>query len=284
MKRRLILGSLLVVLLVPILLPMGPVGARIVLRLQANEPHQMAPVKDLADLLNFPADVHIQDLMGSERERVVTTLTERPEAVRLRMAMAQKGFFAHLASAEAMAITVTLPDGTTRTLEAAVVPMGAGLRIFLPLILKNYPGNASPLLPAEPGDEAPMALRPEELSAYLVAMVADDGTSFFQAHHTNLDPRLAEVPDPPIYYNDIPYFYITTLRIVGGRIAVWRYWWFDSHHHPNWYFACYQHYWDYYYRTDTKWPPWHQWVYGWYYWRFWYYWSTWFPWVMPVAG
>jgi hypothetical protein len=236
------------------------------------------------DLLNYPYDVRIQDLAGSEGETVVSTLMERPEAVQLRMAMARKGFFADLAKAEAMRIVVIVPDGTTRTLEAAVVPMGPGLRVFLPLVLKDYPDNASPLLPTEPGDKAPMALRPGELSAYLVAMVADDGTSFFQAHHTNLDPKLAEVHEPPIIYNDIPYFYITTLRIVDGRIVVWRYWWFDSHHHPNWYFACYQHYWDYYNRTDAVWPWWHQWVYGWYYWRFWYYWSTWFPWVMPVAG
>jgi hypothetical protein len=284
MKRRFILGSLLVALVASILLPVSTAGARIALRLQANDPQQVVPSRDLADLLNFPADVLIQDLAGSERERVVTALMDRPEAVQLRMAMAHKGFFADLARAEAMGITIWLPDGTTRTIEATVVPMGPGMQIFLPVILRNYPGSAVSLPPAEPGDEAPTALQPEELSAYLVAMVADDETSFFQAHHTNLDPELAEVLDPPILYNNIPYFYITTLRVVGGRIVYWRYWWFDSHHHPNWYFACYQHYWDYTYRTGADWPWWHQWVYGWYYWRFWYFWSTWFPWVIPIAG
>ena len=219
MKRRLILGSLLVALVVSILIPVSPAGARIALRLQANAPLHVGPANDLADLLNYPYDARIQDLEGLEWETVVTTLMDRPEAVQLRMAMARKGFFADLAKAEAMRIVVTVPDGTTRTLEAAAVPMGPGLRVFLPLVLKNYPGSAGPLLPTEPGDEAPMALRPGALSAYLVAMVADDGTSFFQVHHTNLDPELADVPDPPIYYNDIPYFYITTLRIVDGRIV-----------------------------------------------------------------
>jgi hypothetical protein len=283
MKRRLILGILLVALVVSILLPVSPAGARIALRFQANEPLHVGPAQDLADLLNYPAGAHVRDLVEPERETVVTMLMARPEAIQLRMAMARKGFYADLANAEAMQIAVTAPDGTTRNLEAAVVPMGPGLKVFLPLLIKDYPGGAIPVPPAEPGAEAPMALRPEELSAYLVAILADDGTGFFQAHHTNLDPELAEVPDPPIMYNDIPYFYITTLRVVGGRIVYWRYWWFDSHHHPNWYYACYQHYWDYYYRTGALWPWWHQWVYGWYYWRFWYYWSTWFPWVMPVG-
>ena len=279
MKKRLILGSLLVALLIAILLPLGPAGARIALGPQAT-----GPVKDLAELLNYPYDVHIQDLEDPERESVIATLMARPEAVQLGMAMARKGFFADLANAEAMEITVWLPDGTARTLEAAVVPMGPGLRVYLPLVVKNYSGAAGLLHPTGPDGEEPVALQPEELSAYLVAMVADDESTFFQAHHTNLDPQLAEVPDPPVFYNNIPYFYVTTLRVVDGRILFWRYWWFDSHHHPNWYFACYQYYWDYYYGTGADWPWWHQWVYGWFYWRFWYFWSTWFPWVMPTAG
>jgi hypothetical protein len=112
-------------------------------------------------------------------------------------------------------------------------------------------------------------------------MVADDDTTFFQAHHTNLDPGLADLPHSPIMVNGMPYFYVTALRSVSGRIVYWRYWWFASHNHPNWYYACYQQYWLYYAGAGVPWPWWHHWVYGWYYWRFWYYWSTWFPWTAP---
>jgi hypothetical protein len=169
-----------------------------------------------------------------------------------------------------------------------VVPM-VPRRVFLPLVLRNYAGSLTRLTSVEGGGETepPTAVEGSggaqlpprgELSAYLVAMVADDGTSFFQAHHTNLDPALAEVPDPAILVNAMPYFYITTLQVIKGQIVYWRYWWYDSNNHPNWYFACYRHYWDYYFGYGYVWPWWYDWAYGWTYWRFWYYWSTWFPW------
>jgi len=118
------------------------------------------------------------------------------------------------------------------------------------------------------------------LSAALTAMQPIDLASpgFYQAHHTNLDPNLAEVPDPPIVFNGMPYFYITTLRWIGGPVPIlyWHYWWFDSHNHPNWYYSHYFWYWRYYGWYLVDWPYWYWWVHGWYYWQYWYFWSTYF--------
>ena len=279
MKRRIILCSLLAVAGLVILLSAVPARAHVLPQPQAAQPEQVEPpISDLFDLLNDPAETQIQDLAGPEKELVVTTLLARPEAVQLRRAMAEKGFAPSLGNAEAMRVTV---EGVTQTvtINAAVVPMVAGQRIFLPLILRNYAGSHARLASAQRGEEMQAPLSVEGLSAYLVAMVADDGTSFFQAHHTNLDPRLAEVPDPAIIVNGMPYFYITTLHIVSGRIVYWHYWWYNSNNHPNWYYAYYRYYWSYYYYAGFGWPWWYHWGYGWTYWRFWYYWSTWFPWL-----
>jgi hypothetical protein len=283
MKGRIMLGGLLASLALVALAFAGPVRAYLAPQQQVMEPAAQPPIADLHDLLNAPYDVHIEDLYGEAREVLVTALLQRDEARQLKIAMAEKGFAVDPSRAEAMVVTVDSGGGTdqVRTIEVAVVPMGPIPRIFLPLIMRDYTASAAHLAHSG-GNAEPLQLPPpEELSAYLVAMVADDDTTFFQAHHTNLDPKLAEVPDPPIIYNDMPYFYITTLQIVKGRIVFWHYWWFDSHHHPNWYYSAFFHYWGYYAHVDWPWPWWHHWGYGWYYWRFWYFWSTYFPWAAP---
>lgn len=282
MKRRFIRYSLLAVAVLVSLLFAVPTHAHVLSQPpipSAAEPEEVeAPIPGLLDLLNDPNETHIQDLTGPEKELVLTTLLARPEAIQLRRAMAEKGFVPGLGNAEAMQVTVQSVTQTV-TINVAVVPMIAGQRIFLPLILRNYAGSHARLASAEQGEamQAPPPAR--ALSAYLVAMVASDGSTFFQAHHTNLDPRLVDAPSFPITFNGMPYFYITTLQVIHGRIVYWRYWWFDSSHHPNWYYAYYQHYHDYYYHAGFVWPWWHHWTYGWTYWRFWYYWSTWFPWL-----
>lgn len=282
MRKRIVVRRLLIALALLIPLSIGLVLAGGMLRphlqeLLAFQVGASAPSPDLASLLAYPYPVQIEDLTGTERDLVVTKYMGRPEAVLLKHALSMKGFLPDISRAEAMRATVDVP-GDTRTVDMVVVPMVAGAeRLFLPLTLKNYSGSTSSPAPAGPSGDA-SALPPEGVVAYLVAMEADDGTSFYQAHHTNLDPSLAEVPDPAIIVNNMPYFYITTLQVVDGRIVYWRYWWYDSHRHPNWYYSCYQHYWDYYYHGGYPWPAWYDWTYGWYYWRFWYFWSTWFPW------
>jgi hypothetical protein len=278
-----ILRSLLVALALVLVLSMAPARAQPPPQPQGSQAEESLPIPDLCTLLNYPYVTSIQELADPERAAVVAELLARPEATQLRIAMAEMGFAPDGAHAEAMQVLVDGPAGV-RTLEVAVVPMVAGQWIYLPLILRHYTGSTA--LPAIAGDgnEAQVALAPENLSSYLVAMVADDGTSLFQAHHTNLDPRLAESLDTPIVVNGMPYFYITTLQVIHGRIVYWHYWWFDSSHHPNWYYAYYRTYWTYFYQVGIPWPGWHQWAYGWTYWRFWYYWSTYFPWAASGGG
>ena len=248
-----------------------------------------APLPDLESLVSYSHSVHLEDLSGPARQQVVRRLMSHQEAIQLRRALEEKGFFADPGRAEAMRVTI---DGSAEeslgvalTIEVAVIPTTLGPRLYLPTIMRSGVVGLDSVIGSSEGDMTPLLLAAEQTSvAYLVLMVADDGSGFFQAHLTNLDPALAGVYAPPVMVNGMPYFYITTLQVVGGRVAHWRYWWYDSHNHPDWYYACYRHYWDYYAGSGHPWLRWYDWSYGWYYWRFWYYWSTYFPWAASVPG
>jgi len=240
-----IVSRLLVLLAV-----LGMVGgstAGLVGRVAAVDLVPEKPIPSLGELLNYPHEAHITPLQGAERTAALGRLMERPETKALIAEMATKGFTFDPTKADVMRIVVQPADGALLTIEAVA-----------------------------------MSTIANELSGALTAMLASDGTGFYQAHHTNLDPHLADVPDPPIIVNGMPYFYITTLRWVDARIIYWRYWWYDSHHHPNWYYSHYLWYWRYYYWYGVPWPWWYWWTYGWYYWRYWYFWSTWFPYYVNV--
>jgi hypothetical protein len=280
MKKPLVLKALPALLVSVIVLSVGSALATGPLRPAAED-----PLPGLGSLLDYPGQVRIVDLAGERRDQVIEDLMQRPEALQLRWALLEKGFAIALSEAEAMSVTVG-----ARTIDVVVAPASLPQGVFLPLVLRGYGPFDSSLALSPPSANPPAGERssnpsarasPEASVAYLTAMVADDGTSFFQAHHTNLDPRLAESPSPAIVVNQMPYFHVTTLQVVQGRIVTWRYWWYDSHHHPDWYYALYRHYWDYYHGIGYRWPGWYHWAYGWYYWRFWYYWSAWFPWAVP---
>jgi hypothetical protein len=248
MKKRTLWIVLTFLVVVAAALPLrGPVAGQ-ASQSEAAAPQQMEAIPDMSTLLNYPYPVTIEDLLlEPERTEVLNKLMARPETVALMAEMAGKGFLFDPATADVMRIVIQ--DGT------------------------GYVGLVEAMT---------MSTIANELSGALTAMVAADGTGFFQAHHTNLDPSLAAVPDPPIIVNGMPYFYITSLRWINGQIIVWNYWWFDSHHHPNWYYSHYYWYWQYYGWRQWAWPYWYWWVHGWYYWRYWYYWSTWFPYLVDV--
>ena len=288
MRKRIVLSCLLVASVMAMLLCIAPAPAAGMPRSGPGEPSALRaagsePVQDLGSLLAYPDMVQITDYAGTQKDQVVATLMASTEALQLKQALGDKGYWLALRDAEASQVTVN-GSGWTRSIDLVVVP-ARWLRLFLPLVMKGLSASAatSAARPATagPSGSAPPAVSPTGTVAYLTGLAADDGSTFFQAHHTNLDPQLAEVPDPAIVVNGMPYFYITTLQVVGGKIAYWRYWWYDSHRHPNWYYSLYRHYWDYYDFGGHLWPGWYRWVYGWYYWRFWYYWSTYFPWVTP---
>jgi hypothetical protein len=253
MKRRTIWILATTIVMVAAIVPLGGVIAGVRSQPEAAAPEQVPDIPDLSTLLEYPYPVKIRPLEGPERIDTISLLISREETLALTNELAAKGFVFDpvyiLENAEAMVITVQDPSGVVLDIDAMTVPK-----------IHN------------------------ELSAALTAMQPrDQSPGFYQAHHTNLDPNLAEVPDPPIIVNGMPYFYITTLRWINGRILYWRYWWFDSHHHPNWYYAHYFWYWQYWWwYYDVPWPYWYWWVHGWYYWRYWYFWSTWFPWQIGV--
>ncbi len=260
MKKRavLILSTLLVV--AAAMFPMSGAGAGI----QSQSPSVTAappePIPDMYNLLNYPYEVSIEELEEPNRTEVISNLMVRPETLALMDEMKGKGFAFDeaylLANADAMEMRIN----TSPTEGVYLVGLTATM------VANDLMGAVTAMACVDAG--------------------CDEG--FYQAHFTNLDPLLATVPDPPIDYNGMPYFFITTLRWVGGRIVYWRYWWFDSHHHPNWYYAHYFWYWRYWnwywYASGLyPWPYWYWWAHGWYYWRYWYFWSTWFPWQQPLA-
>jgi hypothetical protein len=252
-KRRVLLITTVLVLMVAIV-PLRASVASLASQPAASAPQQGEPeIPDLRTLLNYPYPAHIEELEVGHPDRltILGNLMARPEYLALQAEMVGKGFSFDPTvvqdTAIVMRITVSPEVGVPFVIDAMTV------------VEQLHDGTV-------------------DLSGAITAMQPVDASEgFYQAHHTNLDPHLAEVPDPPIYYNGMPYFYITTLHWIGGRIIYWNYWWFDSGHHPNWYYAHYYWYWHYYGWYGWAWPYWYWWGYGWYYWRYWYYWSTWFP-------
>ena len=102
---------------------------------------------------------------------------------------------------------------------------------------------------------------------------------------TNVLPP-EEMPgvDPYIIWNAEPYFYIQWYwwrpwsYYPYWRCIYWKYWWYDSHKSPNWFWGPYW-WWRVYLKTDLAlpWYPWYWWWWHWYYWRGWYWWSTYWP-------
>jgi hypothetical protein len=247
MKKRLFLIAISLLAVLAVAFPLRGAVTGLMPESQAA-PSQLEPPKanSMSELLNYLYDVTIVPL---DDPVLLGELWNLPQTTALRVEMGNKGFTFDQADAELMQITIGTPE------DPVVVNA-----MTVSTVLDN---PAEELL----------------LSGALTAMVPVDGSEgFFQAHHTNLDPHLADAPDPVIWVNGMPYVYITTLRWVYDRIVYWNYWWYDSGHHPNWYYSYYYWYWRYYnWYGWWPWPYWYWWVDGWYYWHYWYFWSTFFP-------
>lgn len=108
-------------------------------------------------------------------------------------------------------------------------------------------------------------------------------TSIILGTVTNvLPPEEMPTMDPYIIWNAEPYFFFQFFwwhpwwDTPYWRIAYWRYWWYDSHKAPNWFWGPYW-WWRTnvrYYPTLTVYYPWYWWWWNWYYWRGWSWWST----------
>lgn len=255
MKKRFILISVTLLAVLAIVFPVRGAVLGLMPAAQPAEVQQEIVINGMNDLLNYPHDVTITPLEGDDYNNTLAMLMGRAETIALMTELANKNLHVDpLDPLNTEVMRIEIPIGLTGA-DTVIVDAMTTSAVF--------EDAANDLL----------------LSVALTAMLPQDGSEgFFQAHHTNLDPHLADLPDPVIYFNGMHYFYITTLRWIGGRIVYWNYWWFDSGHHPNWYYAHYYWYWRYYgWYYGGFWPYWYWWAHGWYYWHYWYYWSTWFP-------
>jgi hypothetical protein len=101
---------------------------------------------------------------------------------------------------------------------------------------------------------------------------------------TNVLPP-EEMPgvDPFIIWNAEPFFYIQWYWWRPWpwqpywRCIYWRYWWYDSHKSPNWFWGPYWWWRIYLKNYYLPYYPWYWWWWSWYYWRGWHWWSTQWP-------
>lgn len=119
--------------------------------------------------------------------------------------------------------------------------------------------------------------------AFITAVEMNDGSDIVTGVQTNLLPP-DQVPgiDPYIIVNAMPYMYVQPWWWVWGpwsRLVFWKYWWYDSHSHPNWYWGVYWWWRSYMRYYQVVWRAWFWWYWSWVYWRHWYWWSTYFPYV-----
>ncbi len=92
--------------------------------------------------------------------------------------------------------------------------------------------------------------------------------------------------DPFIIINAMPYWFVTFHWYTwGGPIALWSYWWHDSHNHPNWFWGVYW-WWRVYLNNyyPKIWSSWYWYWWNWVYWQNWDWWSTYFPYYCNYAA
>lgn len=123
--------------------------------------------------------------------------------------------------------------------------------------------------------------------ACMLSAEMEDGTGMAMGFVTNLLPP-EQVPDvdPYIIVNAQPYLFVRFYWWAWypiGKIVIWSYWWYDSHHHPNWFWKPYW-WWRVYtrsyyypYTVVPYWRPWWSWWWHWVYWHHWHWWCTYFP-------
>ena len=78
-----------------------------------------------------------------------------------------------------MTVTIEGALAAPFTVGVAVVPL-TPIRVFLPLVMRQYSGLTASLPPAGKGSEASVNVMPWDLSAYMVAMVGSDGFALYQ--------------------------------------------------------------------------------------------------------
>lgn len=197
----------------------------------------------------FEPVASLSDLLNADRDQVQLHDLDDPEREKaVRTAVATKDFV--LLREQLAREKFELDMGSAKVVEARFS------RMALSIVIVSVPGRG-------PADD---------VQANVTVATASDGTSLVVGHITNLGTAFE------VRQTGYPVFYVRWWIPLQGRLVYWRYWWYDSHNHPNWFYSCYYWYWRYWWYYRGPWPYWYTWFWGWYYGSHWYYWSTWFPW------
>jgi len=208
----------------------------------------LSPVEplSLSDLVEFPGLTHLRDLQGSEKTSKYTEIQTTVEGYStIKTLLESKGYT------------------FTGDYNISIVQGTIDQTPFSGALYSHWSSLAS-----------------DGTRALLVAAKMDDGVDTMFGAIANLLPSQLRPPAGYIITNAMPYMYLEFYLWdkANSRTASWSYWWYDSHSHPNWYWALY-----YWWRTYTKqyysWYYYRPWWYIWHwlYWKHWNWWSTQFP-------
>jgi hypothetical protein len=223
------------------------------------------PVPDLLSLLRFKGyTARITDLPVEPSHRAQTSITTQPQFQALLRELHKKGYAFPEGFAGAHVVNIDLKQGNCSTR----------------LTVARFRSN----------------IKPDGTMAGIT--VALDGSapdrSLFMAHVTNvyaLQPEEMPPNNPTISFNHEPWFTVQIGEAPPSRFVspfwpiIWyRYWWYDSHRHANWWYGCYQWWWWRYRWYGRPWFWWYNWWWGYYYWWNWDFWSTWWAPYGPYLG
>lgn len=223
------------------------------------------PAPDLLSLLSYKGyTARINELSPAASREPQTSITGHPQFQALMGELQKKGYSFSPGFTGAKLMTIDLRQGNCST----------------KLTVGSFRSNPKP--------DGTMA-------GITVAMnTSAPDQSLFQTHITNvyaLQPEEMPKDNPTIRFNSEPWFTVQVGEAPPARFAsqfgpvIWyRYWWYDSHRHANWWYGCYQWWWWRYSWYGRPWYWWYNWWWGYYYWWNWNYWSTWWAPYGPYQG
>jgi hypothetical protein len=223
------------------------------------------PAPDLLSLLRFKGySARITDLSAETSRGAQTSITSKPQFQALQRELHKKGY--------------SFPEGPSGT-NVQTVELRQG-NCSTHLTVGRWVSN----------------LKPDGTMAGITVAVDDSNPdrSLYLAHVTNvyaLQPEEMPPNNPGISFNHEPWFTVqigeappTHFVSPFWPIIWYRYWWYDSHRHVNWWYGCYQWWWWRYHWYGKQWFWWYNWWWGYYYWWNWDFWSTWWAPYGPSVG
>ena len=203
----------------------------------------------LRDIVEFPGTAHLKDLYGEDKAAKLSEIINNVTGFSdVKDHLKAKGYIFDVASANVSLVNVEIAN---MTYSGAVLSWWS----------REGPNGTRAFLAA--------------------AEMGFSGDIVFGITTNLLSPEQVPGLDPYIIVNAMPYVYVEWHWWYSGtsRIVSWKYWWYDSHSHPNWLWNCYwwwRTYLKHYYLRPFI-APWWWWFWHWTCWKHWYWWSTEFP-------